>query len=207
MAGSNTRTHVLLTLGVLFTIGGATRILPHTFASAEEGKSQPQDETETAPADLVPAAFEMSGPAVEEQVCFTGEAAASLAADRKAFEERARILQDQELSVQARQQRLDEQAEELKALQATLEDRWQKMEASAGQDLEHLAQMYSAMKPDQAAPIFNQMDPGFAAGFLRLMPSDQAGLILANMEASKAYVVSVRMASQNGDIRAASNRK
>ena len=53
------------------------------------------------------------------------------------------------------------------------------------------------------AAIFDQMDPAFAAGFLRLMQSDQAGMILAGMDTSKAYVVSVRLASLNDDIRAA----
>ena len=64
-----------------------------------------------------------------------------------------------------------------------------------------MAQMYGAMKPDQAAIIFNQMDPGFAAGFLRLLNSEQAGLIMANMESQQAYIVSVRLASINEDLR------
>ena len=68
-------------------------------------------------------------------------------------------------------------------------------------DIRHLAGMYSAMKPDAAATIFNQMDPAFAAGFLRLIPSEQAGLILANMDAKKAYVISVKLATMNADVR------
>ena len=61
--------------------------------------------------------------------------------------------------------------------------------------------MYSAMKADQAAQIFNQMDAGFAAGFLRLMASDQAGLIMVNMQTQKAYLVSVKLATMNDDVR------
>ena len=75
------------------------------------------------------------------------------------------------------------------------------MQAFAGEDLKHLADMYGAMKPDQAATIFDQMDPGFAAGFLRLLSSEQAGLIMASMESQQAYVVSVRLASLNEDLR------
>lgn len=82
-----------------------------------------------------------------------------------------------------------------------METRWEDMQAFAGEDLNHLAQMYGAMKPDQAATIFNQMDPGFAAGFLRLLNSEQAGLIMANMESQQAYIVSVRLASINEDLR------
>ena len=47
MATGNTRTHVLITLGVLFTIGGASRILPHAFAAAEN--TAPAEHGEGAP--------------------------------------------------------------------------------------------------------------------------------------------------------------
>ncbi|MEQ8557488.1 MAG: hypothetical protein RIB03_04150 [Henriciella sp.] len=204
MAGKNTRSNVLLTLGVLFTIGGASRILPHAFAAAEDTPPS-QEEAAAGKAGLVPASYTLDedADASAERVCFSGEAAAALAKDQAAFDERTAALQEEELSLQARRQELDSQAEELQALQKTLENRWRQMSASADQDIEHLAQMYAAMKPDQAAAIFNQMDPGFAAGFLRLMPSDQAGMILASMDASKAYVVSVKLASKNEDIRKA----
>ncbi|MEQ9314239.1 MAG: hypothetical protein RLN72_00220 [Henriciella sp.] len=207
MAGSGARTHVLITLGVLFTIGGATRILPSTLASAENTKAEEVSlaaastehtpDTHAAPATPPKAA----GPT---EVCLTGEAAEALTSDQDALKARADALQEQELELQARKQDLDKQAAELAALRETIDERWNTMSTSADNDITHLAQMYSAMKPDQAASIFNQMDPGFAAGFLRLMPSDQAGLILAGMQSEKAYVVSVRLASKNGDIRSAS---
>ena len=205
-----TRSNVLLTLGILFTIGGATRIIPHTFAEAE---NSPAEETRDAPQSeprLMQAAYEpdsMSTSPSENEVCFSGAAASAMAEDQKSFEARTQALQEQELSLQARKQELDRQSEELKTLQASLEDRWQEMSATADQDIQHLAQMYSSMKPDQAAAIFNQMDASFAAGFLRLMPSEQAGGILAGMNTNKAYVVSVKLASRNSDIREAGPQK
>jgi flagellar motility protein MotE (MotC chaperone) len=72
--------------------------------------------------------------------------------------------------------------------------------------MDHLARMYGTMKPDQAASIFNQMDSDFAAGFLRLMRSEQAGMILAGMETKKAYAVSLRLAAMNEDVRNSSSR-
>lgn len=206
MAGSGTRTHVLITLGVLFTIGGATRILPSTLASAENSKVE---ETSLAAATVEHAPDTHTPPATAPkagltEVCLTGEAAEALTSDQEALKARADALQEQELELQARKQELDKQAVELAALRETIDERWKTMSTNADNDITHLAQMYSAMKPDQAAGIFNQMDPGFAAGFLRLMPSDQAGLILAGMQSEKAYVVSVKLASKNGDIRSAS---
>lgn len=204
MAGSGTRTHVLITLGVLFTIGGVTRILPSTLASAEDTKLE-EASFAAKPAEAVPVAYDEK-PAEKRanEICLSGEAANALASDQAALKARADALQEQEIALQARAQELDEQAAELTVLRQTIDERWQTMTTSADNDIQHLAQMYSAMKPDQAASIFNQMDPGFAAGFLRLMPSDQAGMILASMQAEKAYVVSVKLASKNGDIRSAS---
>ena len=75
------------------------------------------------------------------------------------------------------------------------------MTAEAEMDITHLAQMYGAMKPDQAAQIFDKMDPSFAAGFLRELRSEQAGLILARMEPNNAYAVSIKIAARNEDIR------
>ncbi|WP_300380585.1 hypothetical protein [Henriciella sp.] len=203
MAGK-TRSHVLLTLGVLFTVAGLTRIIPDTLAEAENSPASAEDKASSEP-ELIQASY-MPGPdgdTASDEVCFTGAAATAMAKDQETFRDRSQALQEQELSLQARQQELERQGDELKALQATLDERWQEMTSSANQDIKHLADMYSSMKPDQAAAIFNQMDPSFAAGFLRLMPSDQAGGILAGMETSKAYVVSVRLASKNEDIRAA----
>jgi flagellar motility protein MotE (MotC chaperone) len=217
MAGK-AHTHVLITLGVLFTVGGVVRILPDTLASAEN-TSPPAAAVEAAasPAKPVsqPAAASNGQPATStvstesmeglpSEFCLTGEAAAALASDQSVLQARSADFQQREIDLRAREADLRRKAEELSALQQAVESRWDEMTVNAEADLEHLTRMYSAMKPDQAAPIFNQMDPNFAAGFLRLMDSDQAGLILASMQSDKAYVVSVQMANRNRDIRSAS---
>ena len=138
-----------------------------------------------------------------DEICFTGETAALLSEDRWLFEMEEEELKEKQLELQAKEEQLKQQAEELQALHRVLEERWASMKNTSDDDIKHLSQMYAAMKPDAAAQIFNQMDPGFAGGFLRLMQSDQAGLILANMEPAKAYSVSVQLATMNDDIRAA----
>ena len=204
MSKGNTRTHVLLTLGALFTISGATRVLPHPFAVAESNPAK--DDSLSAPVpDTMQAAYPIQEQSrAEDQICFTDQTANALAEDQERFAARLESLDERELALQVREKELSQQAQELKILKQTLEERWAKMSASADEDLKHLAQMYGAMKSDQAAGIFNQMDPAFAAGFLRLMQSEQAGKILADMDKSKAYVVSVELASINVDIRSAS---
>lgn len=202
--GKPSTSHVLLTLGVLFTIGGATRFLPSDLAFAENTAS-PATDTVSAQTKIDPAKAEVSTPGGPQEVCFTTESAALVAEDQWLFESQKEELKQEQLALKAWEKELEDQTAELQTLQATLEERWKEIQAASDEDIRHLAQMYSVMKPDQAATIFNQMDPSFAAGFLRLMNSEQAGLILANMESKKAYVVSVKLASMNADVRNAPN--
>ena len=82
-------------------------------------------------------------------------------------------------------------------LQANLEA----LKAVANDDLRHLVGMYETMKPKDAADIFDSMDAAFAAGFLREMTSDNAGLIMANMDPKKSYAISVIIAGRNAKFR------
>ena len=196
----NNTSHVLLTLGVLFTIGGATRFLPNGLAFAEDLGLKPA--TETAAAKTGGAAKPADPSAADlQEVCFTTESAAMVAEDQWLFESQKEEMKNEKLALQTWEKELETQTAELQALQTTLEARWQEIQGASDQDIKHLAGMYSAMKPDAAASIFNQMDPAFAAGFLRLIPSEQAGLILANMDSKKAYVISVKLATMNADVR------
>lgn len=210
--GNSTSSNVLLTLGVLFTIGGATRFIPNmataeeanTPATAAEVESVKTASLATSEADSKPTTRTSNDSAPLDSVCFTDEAAEALAEDQWMFEQEEEAQRERKLALDTRQLELDRQAAELEALHETLETRWAQMRETSDEDLLHLAKMYGAMKPSEAATIFDQMDPGFAAGFLKLMPSDQAGQVLAGMESGKAYIVSVKLASINADIRSTS---
>ena len=217
---SNKSSHVLITLGVLFTVASAARLIPEGQATAEESQNKSAaateiegDQTETAsqaeavskPKNLLASSNTQSNSPGSDEVCFSGDMAAALSEDRWLFEQREAALVEQQLTLQEWESRLVKRTSELEALEALLNERWAKMKTASDSDLKHLAQMYGSMKPDQASLIFNEMDTNFAAGFLRQLPSDQAGLILANMDTEKAYVVSVRLASMNDDIRNSAN--
>ncbi len=190
-----TSTNVLVTLGALLTLGGVMRLMPNAIATANETSTAGGDRSE--PGALAVATGPRGSTA---QICFTGETAALLEADQLRLGERAAALRDRELAAEATRKELDQLAADLSAVQQTLERRWTDIQKLADEDVQHLANMYSAMKPSEAASIFNQMDPDFAAGFLRLIPSEQAGLILSNIEASKAYIISVNLANSNSDV-------
>ena len=196
---SANRSNVLLTLGVLFTLGAATRLVPTNFSEATAAESDAVEDTATQTIATPDAVRQALAP--EGQICFSEDLSAQLASDQLRLKTESEKLVERELELQAWEAELAQTRDDLTALQATLETRWEDMQAFAGEDLNHLAQMYGAMKPDQAATIFDQMDPGFAAGFLRLLSSEQAGLIMASMESQQAYIVSVRLASLNEDLR------
>lgn len=201
-AKTSTRSNVLLTLGVLFTIGAASRLVPSSVASANATGTPATDSLLAASASLTehgPVKSKLTD--ITGQICFSEELSEALAADQERLRTATGKLDARELELDAMAAELEQTRADLNALQTTLDTRWQDMQAFAREDLNHLAQMYGAMKPDQAATIFNQMDPGFAAGFLRLLSSEQAGLIMANMESQQAYIVSVRLASINEDLR------
>lgn len=198
----NSRSYVLLTLGFLFTLGAAVRFLPSNLAIAES--THDPDHADKL-ASAVAATAALPDPRQIDQVCFNAETAALLADDQKKLKEQQAALQELELELLSRQQELDRRASDLEAVQQTLQERWGQLQDASNDDMEHLARMYGTMKPDQAASIFNQMDSDFAAGFMRLMRSEQAGMILAGMETRKAYAVSLKLAALNEDVRNASS--
>ncbi len=191
--------HVLITLGALFTLGGATRIVSGSFpmatATADDGGA------EVAQATALPIADGLNVNDRLDQVCFSAEQAAALQQDQWLFEEELEALDARQLELIGWEKELEKQTESLASLQDALDRRWDQMQNSAEEDIEHLAGMYSAMKPKDAAIIFDRMDASFGAGFLRTMRSEQAGKILAEMNPDKAYAVSVTLASRNADIR------
>lgn len=198
---STKKSNVLLTLGVLFTLGAATRLVPTNLTQATAAESAETATVTDASSDSIEADARAFGASPEGQVCFSEDLSAQLASDQLRLKTESEQLEERQLELAAWEAELAQTSADLTALQASLETRWQDMQSFANEDLNHLAQMYGAMKPDQAATIFDQMDPGFAAGFLRLLSSEQAGLILASMESQQAYIVSVRLASLNEDLR------
>lgn len=122
---------------------------------------------------------------------------AELRERQKMVAEREAALAEREQVLEEIERRLRQRLEDLAAAQRTLESTAALVDDAAGKDIRHLATMYQQMKPKQAGAIFNQMAPSFAAGFLGEMAPEAAALIMANMEANKAYGVSLLLAGRN----------
>ncbi len=133
--------------------------------------------------------------------CLTGPVLDTLNADMARLDIRKKEITERESALAAIETKLATQMTAIEDVNSALQIKIDNLKSIANDDLKHLVGMYQTMKPKQAAEIFNSMDPSFAAGFLREMNSDKAGLIMANMDARKSYAISVIIAGRNAKYR------
>ena len=133
--------------------------------------------------------------------CLTGDVLEVLQTDRAKLDERLSNVKTREQTLATLETKLNAQMTQIEAANNALQERIELMASTANEDIEHLVKMYQVMKPKQAAEIFDSMDPSFAAGFLREMNSERAGMIMANMDSRKSYSISVIMAAKNAKYR------
>lgn len=136
-----------------------------------------------------------------ESVCLTGAVAETLMNERSVLNSRQVEMAKRETALKALESKVQKDVDSLEVTQKTIQNQIDKMEKVAEDDILHLVEMYKTMKPKKAAEIFDSMDPGFAAGFLRQMDSTQAGLIMSEMSARKSYQISLIIANRGADWR------
>jgi len=136
-----------------------------------------------------------------ESVCLTGAVAETLMNERSVLNTRQVEMAKRETALKALESKVQKDVDSLEVTQKTIQGQIDKMEKVAEDDILHLVEMYKTMKPKKAAEIFDSMDPGFAAGFLRQMDSTQAGLIMSEMSARKSYQISLIIANRGADWR------
>jgi len=136
-----------------------------------------------------------------EDLCLTGAVLDVLQNDKAQLKKRLAVLEAREKALQTLEDKLSEQMTVIDEANRKMEAQIIEMKTVANDDILHLVKMYQTMKPKQAAAIFESMDPGFAAGFLREMSGERAGLIMANMDSRKSYAISILMAAKNSNYR------
>lgn len=175
----------LFTLAVLLLASAALRIgmnVGSAFASSGEaeisGTPAPPLECEKPPEALAAALSD------RERMASVREAA---------IEERMAAL---DLAEEVIARRLTELEQAESALRETLSV----ADKASENDLTQLTEVYQAMKPKDAAALFEGMDPEFAAGFLGRMRATEAAAILSGMSSEKAYAVSALLAGRNANV-------
>ena len=87
----------------------------------------------------------------------------------------------------------------LEAAERDLEAMVALSEEASENDLARLTAVYENMKPKDAADLFSQMDPEFAAGFVGRMRADAAAAIMTGLPPETAYSISVILAGRNAN--------
>lgn len=183
---------ISLTFGILVisraTVVSSEVVPPKTEAAAEQM------------AEVSPPAADVSS----EDVCLSGPVLEAVTADLARLEKRKIEITEREVALAAIEEKLTIQMQAVEEANIALGKNIEHMKSLASDDLKHLVGMYQTMKAKQAAEIFDSMDPSFAAGFLREMNTEKAGLIMANMDPRKSYTISVIIAGRNSKYRTSS---
>lgn len=181
---------ISLTFGIL-VISRATAVSSEVVTPAAEPEASQQLDAPLTPEN-------------GDDVCLSGPVLEAVTSDLERLETRKLEIAEREVALAAIEKKLTTQMNAVEEANTELGKKIEHLKTLANDDLLHLVRMYQTMKPKQAAEIFNSMDPTFAAGFLREMNSEKAGLIMANMDARKSYTVSVIIAGRNSKYRTSS---
>lgn len=123
-------------------------------------------------------------------------------------------LQGREERLAASEQQLRERVQAMRSAEAEIEEKLQELivaearlsatialaDSAAETDLAQLTTVYENMKPKEAAALFEEMPPQFAAGFLGMMRSDAAAAIMSELQPQTAYSFSVVLAGRNASV-------
>lgn len=114
--------------------------------------------------------------------------------------EREGQLRDRMQALRVAELEIDEKLAALRAAEEALSATIARADSAATTDLTQLATVYENMKPKDAAALFEEMPPQFAAGFLGMMRADAAALIMTELTPATAYSFSVVLAGRNANV-------
>lgn len=156
-----------------------------------------QGATPEAKPAAAPAAEPLSG--MSEPAGFSQseiEVLQSLAARREELDKREREL-DQRLAVlSAAETQIDAKIQKLREIQKTIEGLLDKHQEQEDKKIENLVKIYQAMKPKDAARIFEQMDMQILIRVFKGMKERTSAAILAEMTPDRANAVTTELATQ-----------
>ncbi|MEH7830266.1 MotE family protein [Gemmobacter denitrificans] len=176
----------LFILALLLMASGSLRIGTNVGQALASQGDQATAEPEATPALNCPAPPLALAEALKER-----EQQVSIR--ETALEERLAALDLAESVIETRLAALVEAEEKLRATIALAD-------GAAEGDLARLTEVYQAMKPKDAAALFDGMDPEFAAGFLGRMRPEAAAAVLSGMSSERAYSVSAILAGRNANV-------
>ncbi len=113
---------------------------------------------------------------------------------RTALDAREQDLVTRENLVKAAEQRIDKKIAEMKALQTSVEGMLKTIDTQDDAKVQSLVKIYQAMKPKDAAKIFEQLDLPILLSVIERMKEGNVAPIMAAMDPMKAKMVTDGMA-------------
>jgi len=171
--------------GVQNAVAQATE--PEKENAPEEEKADSDNNEQTA-AEAAP--LQLSGIPSRKEI----EYLQKLAERRQELDRRAREMDDREKLLEAVEKRIVERTDSLKKIKETIEALLAKHDEIEKAQLVSLVKMYSAMKPKEAAGIFNSLDSDVLISIVENMKESKMGAILAKMNINKAKKLTTDLA-------------
>ena len=114
---------------------------------------------------------------------------------RKTLDKRGRELELRENLLKAAEKRVEAKIAELKAIESRIEGELKKRDDSRSAQYQRLVQMYSNMKPKDAARIFDRLELNMLTGLVAQMKPRVMSAILAAMTPSAAERLTLEIAN------------
>jgi len=167
-----------------------------TVAASEAAKAAA---SETKPAvdekgDEAPAEAEASEPTDFTRAEL--EVLQSLAKRREALDRQARQLELSEGVLKATERRIDEKIARLKQLEAQIEQLLERNDQEEEVQIKSLVKVYEAMKPKEAARIFEKLEFEVLVAVTMRMREAKMAAILAKMDTARANELTVNLATR-----------
>jgi flagellar motility protein MotE (MotC chaperone) len=115
---------------------------------------------------------------------------------RAALDQRASDLDEREVLLQAAEKRIDDKIAKLQELQSSISSDVQKGSGEDDARIQSLVKVYEAMKPKDAAQIFEQLDMPVLLSVVRRMKELKTSAILAAMDPAKAKTLTTALAAK-----------
>ena len=172
-------------------------------ATGEGGAAEPTeemvDEGVTDESDSATPAYQRAGLSADpfELTDEEIEILQSLAERRALLERREREVEQREAMLAAAEARIEEKIQRLETLRADIEKRMDDNELRDDAQIASLARIYSAMKPKDAAKIFESLEDEVLLDVMRAMKERTSAAILSKMNPARAQEITQQLAMLN----------
>lgn len=151
---------------------------------------------------FVPAAADASGAPTESAHGATDplDLLESLRAREARIERLEAAIEARLQAVAAAENELERSLSEMAEVQARLADTLALSDQAAERDIAALTAVFENMKPRDSAVLFEEMDIGFAAGFIGRLRPEIAAEVMAGLNPRTAYGISAVLAGRNARV-------